>query len=235
MTYYPLILVLILAIVDWIAAERKIKPLEYFAKPATMLALLWWVWQSVGMGGSMLWFTIGMIFCLIGDVFLMIPRNMFIFGLVSFLIGHTFYILGLNNTPPFINMVGLFLLLVLEKPLAIIVLLFLLICLIWLYHKLSVGLAARGLKKLKIPVFIYAIVISLMAYSALMTWYRAGWPITAALSASIGALLFYISDSILGWDRFYKPISHARLRTMVTYHLGQIGIITGAMMYALAK
>lgn len=52
MTYYPIILILVLAITDWIAAEKKIKSLEYFAKPATMLALLWWVWLSAGFGGS---------------------------------------------------------------------------------------------------------------------------------------------------------------------------------------
>lgn len=234
MTFYPIIIIMILAIVDWIAADKKIKPLEYFAKPATILALLWWVWQSVGLGGSMLWFTIGLIFCLVGDVFLMIPRNLFIFGLLSFLMGHIFYILGLNNTPPYINMVGLFLLLVLRKPFAIIALLILLIYLIWLYRKLAGGLVAQGSAKLKIPVLIYAIVISLMVYSALMTWYRAGWPIMAALSASFGAVLFCISDSLLAWDRFLKPLSHADLTVMATYHLGQIGITLGAMMYALA-
>lgn len=234
MTFYPIIIIMILAIVDWIAADKKIKPLEYFAKPATILALLWWVWQSVGLGGSMLWFTIGLIFCLVGDVFLMIPRNLFIFGLLSFLMGHIFYILGLNNTPPYINMVGLFLLLVLRKPFAIIALLILLIYLIWLYRKLAGGLVAQGSAKLKIPVLIYAIVISLMVYSALMTWYRAGWPIMAALSTSFGAVLFCISDSLLAWDRFLKPLSHADLTVMATYHLGQIGITLGAMMYALA-
>jgi len=230
MSYYPVIIVLILAVVDWIAAEKKIKALEYFAKPATMLALLWWMWQSVGLGGPMLWFTIGAVFCLAGDVFLMIPRNMFIFGLLSFMAGHIFYIFGLNNTPPFTNLAGLILLIILRKPLAIISLVILAAYLTWLYRKLAAGLQAKGISKLKIPVLIYAIVISLMVYSALMTWYRAGWPAAAALSASLGAVLFFISDSMLAWDRFLTPISHARLKVMVTYHLGQIGIILGAML-----
>ena len=52
MSYYPIIIVLVLAIIDWIAADKKWKVLEYVTKPATMLALLWWVWQSVGWGGS---------------------------------------------------------------------------------------------------------------------------------------------------------------------------------------
>jgi len=32
-----------------------------------------------------------------------------------------------------------------------------------------------------------------------------------------------------------NPLSHARLRVMVTYHLGQIGIILGAILHALLK
>ena len=235
MTYYPLIIVLILAIVDWIAADRKIKPLEYLAKPATMLALLWWIWQNVGLGGPMLWFTIGAIFCLAGDVFLMIPRNMFIFGLLSFLFGHIFYILGLNNAPPIAHLSRLFLALVIQKPLAIITVVVLAIYVIWLYMKIAGGLKAKGLMMLRIPVLIYAIVISLMVYSAMLTWYDAGWSVAAALSASIGAVLFYCSDSMLAWDRFLSPISHARLKVMVTYHLGQVGIILGAILYILGK
>jgi len=235
MTYYPAIVVFILAIADWIAADRKIKALEYFAKPATMLAILWWIWLSVGLGGSMVWFTIGAIFCLAGDIFLMIPRNLFILGLVSFLIGHVFYILGLNNTPPFEHLARLFLALYIVKPVAIVTAVILVIYLIWLYRKLAGSLKAKGISQLKIPVLIYAIVISLMVYSALLSWYQVGWTAAAALSASIGAVLFFASDSMLAWDRFLNPIKHARLKVMVTYHLGQVGIILGAMLSIMGR
>ncbi len=235
MTYYPAIVILILAIADWIAADRRIKALEYFAKPATMLALLWWMWQNVGLGGSMVWFTIGVIFCLAGDIFLMIPRNLFIFGLLSFLMGHLSYILGLNNTPPFEYLSRLFLALYLLKPVAIISAVILAIYVFWLYRKLAGGLKAKGVSQLKIPVLVYAIVISLMVYSALLTWYQVGWTAGAALSASMGAVLFFASDSMLAWDRFLNPINHARLKVMITYHLGQVGIILGAMLSIAGK
>jgi uncharacterized membrane protein YhhN len=74
-----------------------------------------------------------------------------------------------------------------------------------------------------------------MVYSALMTWTRPGWSIISAIVVSVGAVLFYASDSMLAWDRFLKPLPHARLWVMVTYHLGQIGIILGAMLHALIK
>jgi uncharacterized membrane protein YhhN len=235
MTYYPVIIVMILAILDWIAAEKKIKPLEYVAKPATMLALLWWIWQSTGWGGAMLWFTLGAVFCLAGDVFLMIPRDMFIFGLLAFLFGHICYIVGLNSAPPYINLVGSILILYLGNILAIVTIIILSIYLAWFYRKLVSGLRAKGKLSLRIPILIYSLVISLMVYSALNTWNRSGWSTWAALSVSIGAVLFYASDSMLAWDRFISPLSHARLRVMVTYHLGQIGIILGAMLFASLK
>ncbi len=223
MTYYPAIVVLILAIVDWIAADKKIKALEYFAKPATMLALLWWIWQNVGLGGSMLWFTIGVIFCLVGDVFLMLPVDMFIFGLLAFLLGHVSYIIGLNNQAPYINWLGGVLVVIMGLYVG------------WLYPKLSKGLSAKGKNSLKLPVLVYALVISLMVYSAVMSWTRPGWTAATALSVSLGAILFFASDSMLAWDRFIAPLSHARLRVMASYHLGQVGIILGAMLSIIGK
>jgi hypothetical protein len=40
---------------------------------------------------------------------------------------------------------------------------------------------------------------------------------------------------MLALDRFVNPLSHARLKVMTTYHLGQIGIILGAMLQLLRK
>ncbi len=222
MTTYPVIIILILAVTDWIAADRNIKPLEYFAKPATMLALLWWIWQTVGLGGSMLWFTIGVVFCLVGDVFLMLPMDVFIFGLLSFLLGHIFYIVGLNNTGPYINFLGVLVIILIGVYFG------------WFYPRLVNGLNQKGKNILKFPVLVYSLVISLMLYSALLSWTRYGWPNMAALSISLGAILFYASDSILAWDRFVNPLSHASLRVIITYHLGQSGIILGAILHAIS-
>jgi uncharacterized membrane protein YhhN len=150
----------------------------------------------------------------------MVPKDMFIFGLLSFLVGHVCYILGLNNIAPYINLWGGFLVILLGAYL------------VWLYPKLAGGLNEKAKTALKIPVLIYSLVISLMVYSALMTWTRPGWSSVAALLVSLGAVLFFASDSMLAWDRFLKPLSHARLRVMLTYHLGQIGIIVGALIHA---
>jgi uncharacterized membrane protein YhhN len=223
MTYYPLIIVFVFAILNWIAVEKKWRTVHYITKPVTMLAILFWVWQSVGLGGSMIWFTLGVVFCLAGDIFLMLPWDMFIFGLLAFLLGHICYVIGLNNMAPYINFYGIILIVILG------------LFIWWIYKKISAGLTMKGKTSLKVPVLVYSLVISLMVYSALMTWTRPDWPTAAALFASLGAMLFYVSDTMLALDRFVNPLSHARLKVMTTYHLGQIGIILGAMLQLLRK
>ncbi len=70
--------------------------------------------------------------------------------------------------------------------------------------------------RLGAPVAIYMAVISFMVVSAFGT---------ALPFAIVGAVLFYISDGVLGWNRFVDPLPHGRLIVMTTYHLGQIGLV----------
>ncbi|MDQ2727613.1 MAG: lysoplasmalogenase [Actinomycetota bacterium] len=39
------------------------------------------------------------------------------------------------------------------------------------------------------------------------------------------AVLFYASDATLAWDRFVGPLRRGRLAVIVTYHLGQAGLV----------
>jgi uncharacterized membrane protein YhhN len=78
-------------------------------------------------------------------------------------------------------------------------------------------------------VAVYGLAITLMVGSALGTL---GGPMNpvAALCAAIGAVLFYISDATLAWDKFRKPVPHASFVTMGVYWVGQIGIALAARM-----
>jgi uncharacterized membrane protein YhhN len=50
--------------------------------------------QSHPTPGYFYMLLIGLVFCLVGDIFLALPREqMFLFGLVSFLLGHVFFII----------------------------------------------------------------------------------------------------------------------------------------------
>lgn len=219
---YPLLLglALVSAVLNWAAVEKKWKKLEYVVKPATMVILIIWFVMNGGLRGAAVWFVVGALFSLGGDIFLMLPSNLFLFGLVSFLLGHVFYILGFNTLP--IELSGLAWLFILTV--AVVLVLVIRKLLSWIVA----GLTASGTGSLKLPVLIYAIVISLMVFSALMCLLRPGWQLTATLWAIAGALLFYLSDSILALDRFVKPINHGRLLVMTSYHLGQLGILLSA-------
>ena len=214
--------VFIMAIINWVAVERKWKWVEYIAKPGTMILLLIWVASNAGLGGAMLWFVIGGVLSLFGDVFLMLPGNFFIPGLVSFLLAHIAYLVGFNVNGPLFNWQSAIFLVGIATTS------------FWLYSRLAGAMKAKKQAEFQLPVLIYVVVISLMVFSALMTGWRDNWQRLPAALVSAGAVLFYASDGMLAWDRFIQPLSHARLRVMVTYHLSQLGILGGALLMALA-
>jgi uncharacterized membrane protein YhhN len=215
-----IILAIIIALVDWVAVARSNKRLEYFAKPGVMLALVAAISFSNGFQGPLLWFGVGAIFSLAGDVFLMLRRERFMAGLVAFLLAHICYLVGLTSPPPQISLAG--------GIVAILVGL----TGIQLYRSIRSGLTRSNKEKMKLPVMVYAIFISLMLLSALLTLVTANevWLPAAALLVSAGALLFYLSDTFLAWNRFVQPLKHARLRVIVLYHLGQALLILGALL-----
>jgi uncharacterized membrane protein YhhN len=43
--------------------------------------------------------------------------------------------------------------------------------------------------------------------------------------AAVGAVLFVASDSMIAWDRFVAKVRNASVLIMVTYHLGQAGLV----------
>ncbi len=216
MSYTLVWIALIVAILDWFAVAAQSKRLEYFAKPGVMVALLLWMWQIGAFSGPLLWFALGLAFSMAGDIFLMLPRERFIAGLVSFLIAHLAYIAGFNLTPPPLNL-----------PVAILAVI---VGLTWLrlYRAIASGLERSGQASLKIPVMVYSLVIGVMLLSALATLAGETWEPGAALLVSAGAMLFFISDSALAWNKFVKPLRNGRLIVIVTYHIGQILIALGA-------
>lgn len=216
-----LIIGLLIAVTDWMAVGKKWKPIEIITKPATMIALIAWLLTNGALRGGMGWIVVGAVFCLVGDVFLLWPERFFLFGLVAFLLGHVGYILGLNQTLPPFGWITILAILVLSLQL-------------WrVYRQMAAGLTVKGQPKMKLPVLVYSIVISLMVFSALLTLDREEWTLLTALLVSVGAMLFYLSDTMIGLDRFVKPISNARLKIMITYHMGQVGILLGTALHFL--
>ncbi|MCS6828162.1 MAG: lysoplasmalogenase [Caldilinea sp.] len=140
----------------------------------------------------------GILFCLAGDVFLMLPGDFFLWGLVGFLIAHLFFIAAY-----------------LEQAGGFHVHRFLLI-LFAIYGVILLYLLWPHVGPLRLPVLIYALVLLCMGWQAGELW----WSVRSlsALLALGGALLFLVSDSILALDKFRAPIPHRDLLIMSSYY-----------------
>ena len=213
-----IILALIFAGLEAVALWKNLNKLEYVAKPAVMICLFTWLYLSTGLQGLTLWFGVGILFSLVGDVFLMISLDrMFIYGLVAFLLAHIAYLVGFQNE--------------LMEVTAWSVLLIVLLSIngVRLIRRIVSSIKAKGQNRLVYPVIVYAIVITVMLYAAMTTISNPEWTTRAAFFVSAGAFLFYLSDLILAWNKFVSPIKNGRLLNIAAYHLGQIGLIAGVI------
>ena len=194
----------VFAVGDWIAKARSNRPLEYVCKPATLAALIVAACvldPAAGAGSRRAWFVVALIFSLAGDVFLMLPSDRFVAGLAAFLVAHVCYIGGfLTNGPAGIALaITAVIVAALLAPLALRIL-----------RALRTEPALRG------PVSAYILVIATMLALALAS---------GNAVAAVGAALFVASDSMIAWDRFVRPFRWAPVAIMVTYHLGQAGLV----------
>jgi uncharacterized membrane protein YhhN len=73
-----------------------------------MITLFLWLWTSAGLSGALLWFGVGIIFSLAGDILLMLSLDrFFIFGLIAFLLAHAAYVVGFNIPLPGLSLWGI--------------------------------------------------------------------------------------------------------------------------------
>jgi uncharacterized membrane protein YhhN len=185
----------IFAVTDWIAVSNKQSRLEYVAKPATLAALL--MYAANGHDASP-WLMAALVLSLLGDVYLMLPGDLFIAGLSAFLLAHLAYIGDIEATLG-ARMLWLVIILVLSSPLS------------W---RILRSVTDPGLR---VAVTVYLLAIALMVGSAFAS---GEW------LAVVGALLFFASDSLIAWNRFVVPLPWAPTAVIVTYHLGQWGLAT---------
>ena len=209
-------LALIVAGLDWLAIARHQRRLEYIFKPATLALVLVAAWLLTrGLHDAWLarFFLPGLVFSLAGDIFLLLPNErFFIPGLAAFLLAHVCYVLGLNATLP---------------PWPALVLVFAIAAIgLALFRGIALGLQQRQQTALLAPVVLYSLILSLMLFSAWATLFRPEWTPLRRAMVIAGASLFFASDTMLAQNLFVTQFSSpsARLRVMITYHLGQIAL-----------
>lgn len=153
-------------------------------------------------------------FSCLGDVFLDLPGNYFVQGLVSFLVAHFIYILlFVRNWPRPLKPSGG------QLALSAAVLIFSLMLSNWLAP--SLGAMAN-------PVMVYICAITVMVVSTILAGFskRYVW---------IGAMLFMLSDSMIAAGRFKTPVPQADYLIWGTYYLGQYCIAVGFLQEKLGE
>lgn len=194
------------------------RQLEFIAKPAVMICLSLWLYLSTGWQAAALWFGLGALLSLAGDVFLLWLDRFFVFGLAAFLLAHIAYLIGFNTPLPPVTMWSLLLAVIIG------------VSGVRVMRRLLMGVHASGQSRLAIPVALYGVVITLMLLSALLTLSNAQWSALASASVSLGALFFYASDIVLAWNKFIQPMPRGRMLNIGLYHIGQILLIAGVVL-----
>jgi uncharacterized membrane protein YhhN len=147
---------------------------------------------------------LGLIFCLGGDVFLALPQDRaFLMGLVSFLLGHVFYVICFFYVADISQ---------------------------WTWIGSLVGLLVSGLVflwlrphlgSMLIPVIAYVVVITAMVIGAWTVLGDTQLNFAGRLLVFTGAVSFYLSDLFVARDRFLKSEFSNRLIGLPMYYCGQ--------------
>ncbi len=206
MTAFLLLVAAIAALVDWYAVAVPRPELERIAKPATMAALIAVAAVAGGPADSVrLWLVVGACFGLIGDVALLGQSSTsFLAGLGAFAIGHLAYVAAAWSFGH-------------DSLLVIVAAVFVVALFAFRFVTQTVpGAFGSGGRVLGGAVIVYAAVISAMILSA---------GATGLGLALLGAMLFSVSDWVIGYDRFVEPVPNRGLVVMVPYHLGQTLLI----------
>ena len=194
------------AALDWFAVARELRVLEYVCKPAATLAfLVTAATLNPASDTARTWFCLALVGCILGDVFLMLPRDAFVAGLASFAIAQVCFTVGFAHQDPtrLRLVIGVVIVVLVAVPLA---------------TRFVRALRASGDAALVPPVVAYVTVIAAMVASALAG--GDAWGIA-------GALLFLLSDSLIAENRFVAARSSGPVAVMVTYHLALAGLVVG--------
>jgi len=180
--------------------------LRLVAKPFIIVAMIAWVWPF--RSGYQQWIIAGLLFSILGGLLLEWP-GLFLAGLIAFLLGHLAYIgaylkatrrVSLWRAIPF-----------------------------FLYGLGIYALLWPGLESMAVPVGIYILAICAMMWRAAACLGSAGQPTRGEWAALIGAILFALSDSLIGISAFLNPLAWLTYPILILYWMGQLGIAYSAI------
>jgi uncharacterized membrane protein YhhN len=208
---------LVLAVTDWMATDQGWKRVRWVTRPGTLVALILWFTQVGHWTGPLAAVGLGLVFSLVGEIFFMLPRRFFLAGMGAFALTLLFYISAFNQLPlamrwetalPALTVGGAFSV---------------------LNRRIGMGIRRQRETELLVPVVAYAILMDLMLLAALTTLMRSGWVPIGAIMVSIGGALFFLSNSLMAYNRFVRLWPNFEVYTMIAFHLAQILIAGGVL------
>lgn len=185
---------------NWWSRLRHDDRVEAWSKPLVTVALLAAALTiNARPDSARVWFVLGLVACLVGDVALLPAVDRFLVGLSAFWIGHAIFCIGALS-------IGV------QRSWTVVPVVVL---------ALGVGAFAgpgivRGSGSLAPAVALYLAVIVVMAVLV---------GATGRIAGMIGAMAFVSSDAVLGWNRFVRGEGWANVTIMVTYHLALSGLV----------
>lgn len=206
--FWILIGVVVALMISNIVADLKgWKSLKYLTKPSVMVAIIVTLFAAGAPHDLQFRYLIlaGLIFSLAGDVFLMLEKDLFIWGLGSFLVAHVFYVVAFAMDVPW------------SPQQALYIIPFLLIA----------GIMLRVLwpklpGKLRLPVIVYVLALILMGWMAARRFDAQIFPGQADALCLVGAVLFLISDGVLSIRRFIDKKPLYQVIVLGTYFPAQL-------------
>lgn len=203
---------------DPITSKLVLLDFHYAVKPLITISLLLFLVYHTQLKGRFVKRVFGgLLFGLFGDCFLMFQTthpSFFLLGLASFLVGHLLYITAFYLDYIWNSRIQ-------KGYTRWALVIFGVFCIVF-YIYLRPYLA-----DMKIPVMVYAFVISLMG---IMAANRKGRVNTLSFKLVMwGAVLFILSDAILAYNRFVHPFETSGLWIMSTYMLAQYLITMGTV------
>jgi uncharacterized membrane protein YhhN len=195
---------------DWWAATVGAKRAESVLKPLVLLALLAAAWAMGATDSAAGWWVLAaLVLSLAGDVALLSEsEGRFVAGLASFLLAHVAYVVAfaLTGMP--------------SGRLALVGAAIVVAAAATAGRRIVPAAAREGGAALGGACAAYMAVIGAMVVAAWAT----GRPLVA-----LGATVFMVSDTVLAWNRFVRPLRWGTLAVMATYHVGQVLIVLGLL------
>ncbi len=195
------IVIAVFAGVAFVLGESALGPLGPFVKTVPAGALAFQVWRK-GRSTVTTLAVSGLAISALADLLI---EFSFLAGLGAFLVAHLFYIAAFLGKEPRFS--GLRLL-----PFAA-----------WAVLVLPVLAGRAG--PLALPVCLYGVVIFAMMWRAAAAVQGPGW--NASVMGLVGAILFGVSDTLLGYSRFVAPLPASNVLIMGTYWAAQALIAAG--------